>query len=114
MILAARSPGDPKREPGVQNQLNLPSLPRFDIQNRLPRRGIAGLPRSLCESSSQLETSLRTLRTDHVDLWQMHNVARMQDVDRIFAPGGAMEAFQAAKKAGKCRYIGYTVTQWCT
>jgi predicted aldo/keto reductase-like oxidoreductase len=44
----------------------------------------------------------------------MHNVARMQDVDRIFAPGGAMEAFQAAKKAGKCRYIGYTVTQWCT
>jgi aryl-alcohol dehydrogenase-like predicted oxidoreductase len=65
-------------------------------------------------AEAELETSLRTLRTDHVDLWQMHNVARMQDVDRIFAPGGAMEAFQAAKKAGKCRYIGYTVTQWCT
>jgi aryl-alcohol dehydrogenase-like predicted oxidoreductase len=59
-------------------------------------------------AEAELETSLRTLRTDHVDLWQMHNVARMQDVDRIFAPGGAMEAFQAAKKVGKCRYIGYT------
>lgn len=55
-----------------------------------------------------LETSLRTLRTDYVDLWQMHGVNRMADVARIFAPGGAMEAFAAAKKAGKCRFIGYT------
>ena len=59
-------------------------------------------------AEADLETSLRTLRTDHLDLWQMHGVARMEEVERIFAPGGAMEAFQAAKKAGKCRYIGYT------
>ena len=59
-------------------------------------------------AEDDLATSLRTLRTDHLDLWQMHNVARMEEVERIFAPGGAMEAFQAAKKAGKCRYIGYT------
>ena len=48
------------------------------------------------------------LKTDYVDLWQMHGVNRKQDVERIFAPGGAIEAFEAAKKAGKCRFIGYT------
>jgi aryl-alcohol dehydrogenase-like predicted oxidoreductase len=59
-------------------------------------------------AESDLETSLKRLRTDYVDLWQMHGVNRMQDVERIFAPGGAIEAFEAAKKAGKCRFIGYT------
>ncbi|MBZ5582404.1 MAG: aldo/keto reductase [Acidobacteriia bacterium] len=57
---------------------------------------------------AELETSLRTMKTDHVDLWQMHNVARMQDVEQIFAPGGAIEAFEESRKAGKCRYIGYS------
>ncbi len=57
---------------------------------------------------AELETSLKTMKTDHVDLWQMHNVARMQDVEQIFAPGGAIEAFEEAKKQGKCRYIGYS------
>ena len=60
------------------------------------------------EAEAELETSLKRLRTDYVDLWQMHGVNRMQDVERIFAPGGAIEAFEAAKKAGKCRFIGYT------
>lgn len=59
-------------------------------------------------ADADLEKSLRTLRTDYVDLWQMHGVNKMQDVERIFAPGGAIEAFEAAKKAGKCRFIGYT------
>jgi aryl-alcohol dehydrogenase-like predicted oxidoreductase len=59
-------------------------------------------------AQAELETSLRTMKTDHVDLWQMHNVARMQDVEQIFAPGGAIEAFEEAKKAGKCRFIGYS------
>ena len=53
-------------------------------------------------------TRLKTMKTDHVDLWQMHGVNRMDDIQRIFAPGGAIEAFEAAKKAGKCRFIGYT------
>lgn len=59
-------------------------------------------------AEAELATSLRMLKTDYVDLWQMHGVNRKQDVERIFAPGGAIEAFEAAKKAGKCRFIGYT------
>ncbi len=59
-------------------------------------------------AEADLETSLKRLRTDHVDLWQMHNVNTLKAVDQIFAPGGAMEAFAAAKKAGKCRFIGWS------
>ena len=59
-------------------------------------------------AEEELEISLKRLHTDYVDLWQMHGVGRMEDVQRIFAPGGAIEAFEAAKKAGKCRFIGYT------
>jgi len=55
-----------------------------------------------------LETSLRLLKTDHVDLWQLHSVQDQDDVNRILAPGGAAEALEAAKKAGKCRFIGFT------
>lgn len=58
-------------------------------------------------AEAELETSLKKLRTDHVDLWQMHGVNKIQDVERTFAPGGAIEAFEAAKKAGKCRF-GYS------
>ncbi len=59
-------------------------------------------------AEAELETSLKKLRTDYVDLWQMHGVNRREDVERIFAAGGAIEAFEAAKKAGKCRFIGYS------
>ena len=57
-----------------------------------------------------LEKSLRALKTDHVDLWQIHQVSEMEEVHQIFAPGGAIEAFEAAKKAGKCRFIRFTGT----
>ena len=56
----------------------------------------------------QLEESLRRLQTDHVDLLQFHEIIRMNDPDRIFAPGGALEAVLEAKKAGKVRFIGFT------
>ncbi len=59
-------------------------------------------------AAGQIDESLRRLRTDHVDLMQFHEVIRMEDPDRIFAPGGAMEAVQAARKAGKVRFIGFT------
>jgi len=59
-------------------------------------------------AARQLDESLRRLRTDHVDLLQFHEVIRMEDPDRIFAPGGALEAFLAARQAGKIRYIGFT------
>ncbi len=56
----------------------------------------------------QLDESLRRLQTDHIDLLQFHEVIRMTDPERIFAPGGGMEAVLEAKKAGKVRYIGFT------
>jgi uncharacterized protein len=56
----------------------------------------------------QLEQSLGRLQTDMIDLVQFHEVIRLDDPDRIFAPGGAMEAAVAAREAGKIRYIGFT------
>ncbi len=64
--------------------------------------------RSRRGAEMDLEKSLRALKTDHVDLWQIHQVSEMEEVHQIFAPGGAIEAFEAAKKAGKCRFIGFT------
>jgi aryl-alcohol dehydrogenase-like predicted oxidoreductase len=59
-------------------------------------------------AEDQLHRSLRRLRTDYVDLWQVHAIQDKDDVAKVFAPGGAIEAFEAAKKAGKCRFIGFT------
>ena len=59
-------------------------------------------------ANQQLEESLTRLQTDHLDLVQFHEVIRMEDPDRIFAKGGALEAILAAKQAGKVRYIGFT------
>jgi aryl-alcohol dehydrogenase-like predicted oxidoreductase len=60
------------------------------------------------EAEDELHLSLAALKTDYVDLWQMHGIQEQEDVDRIFGPGGAIEAFEAAKKAGKCRFFGFT------
>ncbi len=59
-------------------------------------------------AEADLEASLKAMKTDYLDLWQMHSIADQDDVRKIFAPGGAIEAFEAAKKAGKCRFIGFT------
>src|SRR2546426_10202722 len=59
-------------------------------------------------AEAELDLSLRRLRTDYVDLWQIHAVSEKKEVEQIFDPGGAIEAFEAAKKAGKCRFIGFT------
>jgi predicted aldo/keto reductase-like oxidoreductase len=59
-------------------------------------------------AAQQIDESLGRLRTDRIDLLQFHEVIRMNDPDRIFAPGGGMEAAVDAKKAGKIRYIGFT------
>jgi predicted aldo/keto reductase-like oxidoreductase len=59
-------------------------------------------------AAKQLDESLKRLQVDHVDLLQFHEVIRMEDPDRFFAEGGALEAFLDAKKAGKLRYIGFT------
>jgi predicted aldo/keto reductase-like oxidoreductase len=59
-------------------------------------------------AARQIEESLRRLQTDHIDLLQFHEIIRMDDSDRVFAAGGAMEAALGAKKAGKIRFIGFT------
>jgi aryl-alcohol dehydrogenase-like predicted oxidoreductase len=59
-------------------------------------------------AAQQLDESLRRLQTAHLDLLQFHENIRMDDSDRIFAPGGAMEAVLEAQKAGKVRFIGFT------
>ena len=56
----------------------------------------------------QLEESLRRLQTDHLDLWQIHEVVYWNDPELIFAPNGAAEALLAAKQQGKVRFVGFT------
>src|ERR1017187_1553852 len=59
-------------------------------------------------AARQIEQSLGRLQTDVIDLLQFHEVIRLDDPDVIFAPGGAIEAVQEAKQAGKIRHIGFT------
>ena len=59
-------------------------------------------------AAAQIDTSLKRLQVDHIDLLQHHEVLRSDDPDRIFSEGGAMEAVVAAKQAGKIRFIGFT------
>lgn len=56
----------------------------------------------------ELEDTLRDMQTDYLDLWQCHEVMNMQEVDQIFGPAGAAEAFAKAKQQGKVRHIGFT------
>jgi aryl-alcohol dehydrogenase-like predicted oxidoreductase len=59
-------------------------------------------------AEKQLDESLRRLQTDHLDLLQLHEVIRMNDAERAFAPGGAIEALLEARKKGKTRFLGFT------
>jgi predicted aldo/keto reductase-like oxidoreductase len=64
--------------------------------------------RSAQSFNSQLQQSLTRLKVDTIDLVQFHEIIRIEDPDRIFAAGGALEAALAAKQAGKIRYLGFT------
>jgi aryl-alcohol dehydrogenase-like predicted oxidoreductase len=66
------------------------------------------LQRSALGARQELEQSLHQLRTDHFDLYQFHAVSSMKEVEEIFSPQGAMEAFLQAKKEGKIRYVGFS------
>ena len=59
-------------------------------------------------AANQIDTSLKRLKIDHIDLIQHHEVIRYDDPDRIFNEGGAMEAVFEARRAGKVRFIGFT------
>jgi aryl-alcohol dehydrogenase-like predicted oxidoreductase len=56
----------------------------------------------------QLHESLRRLRTDHLDLWQIHEVVYENDPEKHFAKDGAVEALDEAKRQGKVRFVGFT------
>jgi aryl-alcohol dehydrogenase-like predicted oxidoreductase len=56
----------------------------------------------------QLEDSLRRLKTDYLDLWQVHECVYYDDPDRHFARGGVIEALDRATRAGKVRFVGFT------
>jgi aryl-alcohol dehydrogenase-like predicted oxidoreductase len=64
--------------------------------------------RDRATAARQIDESLRRLRTDRVDLMQIHEVIRDEDVERCFAPGGAIEALVEARAAGKVRHLGFT------
>ena len=57
---------------------------------------------------SHLQETLGNMKTDHLDLWQVHDVRTEGDIREIFGPGGAIEAFIEAKEKGMTRFIGVT------
>jgi aryl-alcohol dehydrogenase-like predicted oxidoreductase len=57
---------------------------------------------------SHLRETLKNMKTDHLDLWQVHDVRTEEDVAEIFGEGGAIEAFVEAKRKGMTRFIGIT------
>jgi len=60
------------------------------------------------EMAEAVDTSLRTLGTDYIDIYQCHELHQMSDLEECLAPGGAMEALDEARDAGKIRFIGIT------
>lgn len=67
----------------------------------LPEGGKAG-------AMQMLEQSLTRLGTDHLDLWMIHQLESVAEVEKAYAPGGVIEALELAKKQGKVRYTGFT------
>lgn len=59
-------------------------------------------------AAAELRQSLARLKTDRVDLYQLHALSKKEDVEQAFGPGGAMEAFVAARDAGQARYLGFS------
>jgi aryl-alcohol dehydrogenase-like predicted oxidoreductase len=57
---------------------------------------------------SHLSETLKNMKTDYLDLWQIHDVRTDEEIDSIFGPGGALEAFVQAKQQGRVRFIGIT------
>jgi len=64
--------------------------------------------RSYDGSMKLLERTLKNMQTDHLDLWQLHNVQTMDQLEKIFAKGGAIEALEKARSQGMVRFLGIT------
>ncbi len=59
-------------------------------------------------AAAELAQSLKRLRIEAFDLYQIHEITNMAELDQVTRPGGALEAAQQARKAGLTRYIGIT------
>lgn len=66
------------------------------------------LSRSAAKMTGELETSLRNFKTDMIDLYQVHSVGSLEQLEKILAPGGAYEALAQARESGSIRWIGIT------
>lgn len=66
------------------------------------------LERSAVGARLELDRSLRRLRSDHIDLYQFHAVNKAEEVEKIFAPGGAAETFLRAREEGLIRFLGFS------
>jgi aryl-alcohol dehydrogenase-like predicted oxidoreductase len=64
--------------------------------------------RSRKESREELEQSLRHLRTDHLDLYQLHGLSSLEEVDTVTSTDGALETFERARREGLVRYLGFS------
>lgn len=64
--------------------------------------------RKAVEAEKELHNSLKLLKTDHFDLYQLHSVTTSDDVEQIFGPGGAIETFVKARERGLVRYLGFS------
>ncbi len=70
------------------------------------------LRRDAAGAREELETSLRSLDVDHLDIWQLHYVNTPADREQVLAPGGALEAATKAREQGLVRFIGVTGHDW--
>jgi predicted aldo/keto reductase-like oxidoreductase len=66
------------------------------------------MERSASGAEKELNASLNTLNTDHLDLYQLHALSSTEEVEKVFAAGGAMETFIKAKEQGKIKYLGFS------
>lgn len=64
--------------------------------------------RSYDGSMRLLEQTLKSMNTDHLDLWQIHNLQRQEEFDQIFAPNGAIKALEKAREQGMATFLGVT------
>jgi predicted aldo/keto reductase-like oxidoreductase len=64
--------------------------------------------RDAVEAEKQLNESLKAFNTDHFDLYQLHALSSVDEVEKAFAPGGAMEVFTRAREKGKVRFLGFS------
>jgi aryl-alcohol dehydrogenase-like predicted oxidoreductase len=90
---------------GLAEELLGPWIPKVRDQFFL---GTKTEERTAEGARKHIERSLKLLRTDHVDLWQIHAVTKFEELDRATGPGGALETFVKAREEGLTRFIGIT------